>query len=206
MICCAYCDLLVCEHLALLTVTEALDSEVAQSAIVQQAGRTFLEVRRFDRHGESGRSGVCTLASLNAALLGLGPGAWPRSARALQARRWLAADDVGRVERIWWFGKWIANNDMHEGNLAFRPGLKLAPVYDMLPMGYAPMRGGELPQRRYQPELPLPYEAESWRHAGQAAVSYWQRCAEDIRISLDFRRISAENAAIAQQMLRTARI
>lgn len=188
----------------MLTVAEALDCEAAQSSIVQQAGRTFLEVRRFDRHGEFGRSGVCTLASLNAALIGLGPGGWPRCARALQARRWLSADEVERIDRIWWFGKWIANNDMHEGNLAFRPGLQLAPVYDMLPMGYAPMRGGELPHRRYQPELPLPPETEAWRQAGQAAVAYWQRCAEDLRISRDFRRLCAENAAIAQQTLRTA--
>ena len=57
----------------------------------------------------------------------------------------------------------------------------------MLPMGYAPLRGGELPHRCYQPELPLPSEAEAWRQAGQAAVAYWQRC--------------AENAAIAQQTL-----
>ncbi|MEN9904771.1 MAG: putative kinase YjjJ, partial [Pseudomonadota bacterium] len=194
-------DLLVCEHLALLTVAEALGCEAAQSRIMQLSGRTFLEVRRFDRHGEFGRSGVCTLASLNAALLGLGPGAWPRVARALQARRWLQDEDVSRIERIWWFGKWIANNDMHEGNLAFRPGLQLAPVYDMLPMGYAPLRGGELPPRRYQPELPLPEETEAWRQAGQAAVIYWQRCAEEPRISTDFRRICAGNAGIARQTL-----
>lgn len=61
------------------------------------------------------------------------------------------ADTHAQVSRLWWFGRLIANTDMHDGNLAFKPGLKLAPVYDMLPMGYAPVRGMELPLRGFAP-------------------------------------------------------
>lgn len=96
---------------------------------------------------------------------------------------WLAQAAVERIARIGWFGHLIANTGMHDGNLAFFPGLEPAPVYDMLPMGYAPQRGGEVPPRDYMPPLPLPREASAWREAAHAAVIYWQRCAEDSRIS-----------------------
>ena len=61
-----------------------LESELgiaaARSKIYQFAGRTFLEVVRFDRHGVSGRSPVCTLQSLNAALLGMASSSWAKVA------------------------------------------------------------------------------------------------------------------------------
>ncbi|MDP2809129.1 MAG: type II toxin-antitoxin system HipA family toxin YjjJ [Rhodocyclaceae bacterium] len=186
-------DLLVCELLALQVVGERLGVAAARSALRRYSGRTFLEVVRFDRHGEFGRSAVCTLGSLNAALVGYAAVPWPKTAQALHQAGCLAAEDVARISLIWWFGKLIGNTDMHEGNLAFRPGLTLAPVYDMLPMMYAPARGGELPGRVYTPELPLPGESPVWRRAAEAAIRYWQRCADDPRISQNFRRICAEN-------------
>ena len=90
---------------------------------------------------------------------------------------------------------------MHEGNLSFFPGLKLAPVYDMLPMHYAPHRGGEVPPKNYAPALPLPSEATAWRRAATAATSYWERCAIDKRISESFRVICAENAKVLRKVV-----
>ena len=55
-----WADLLICEHLALTTIIDTLKLEAANSRIYQFAGRTFYEVDRFDRHGEFGRSGVCS--------------------------------------------------------------------------------------------------------------------------------------------------
>ncbi len=187
-------DLLVCENLALETIGHQLQVPAAQSAIRRYAGRTFLEVIRFDRHGDFGRSAVCTLGSLNAALVGAATAPWPRIAQVLFDAGWLSADDVSRIALIWWFGRLIGDTDMHEGNLAFRPGLALAPAYDMLPMMYAPLRGGELAHRRYVPALPLPDESRVWQQAAPAALNYWRTCAEDPRISPDFRQICAENA------------
>jgi hypothetical protein len=46
--------------LALTTIADTLQLKAAQSRIYQFAGQTFYEVDRFDRHGEFGRSGVCT--------------------------------------------------------------------------------------------------------------------------------------------------
>lgn len=189
-------DLLICEHIALETLNEATDAlnvQAAESAVYQYAGRTFLEVVRFDRQGDLGRLAVCTLASLNPALVGM-VAPWPKIAHALHGAGWLSADAVERIALAWWFGKLIANSDMHEGNLAFRPGLILAPIYDMLPMHYAPLRGGEVPEQSYSPELPLPAETRIWHIAASLASRYWRRCAVDSRISPDFMRIAAENA------------
>jgi hypothetical protein len=190
-----WADLLVCEHLASSVMAKALQLPVAESSVCRYAGRTFLEVVRFDRHGDFGRSPVCTIGSLNAALVG-GSAAWPKTAQAFRDRGWLSDDDVTRVTLIWWFGRLIGNTDMHEGNLAFRPGLQLAPVYDMLPMMYAPASGGEVPVKPYSPALPLPAEAVLWKRAASAAMQFWQTCFEDERIGPDFRRICEDNGRI----------
>lgn len=194
-------DLLICEHLASLTMARKLQVPSVDSAIHQYGGRTFLEVVRFDRHGDFGRSPVCTLSSLNPALIGTAGGPWPKTARMLQAAGWLAETDTSNVTLIWWFGRLIGNTDMHDGNLAFRPGLTLAPAYDMLPMAYAPMRGGELPNRKFSPELPLPAEAPVWRQAAETAVYFWNICAADKRISADFRRSCDDNGRTVATLL-----
>jgi hypothetical protein len=186
-------DLLVCEHLASLTMPQMLQVPCADAAIYRYGGRTFLEVVRFDRHGDFGRSPVCTLSSLNAGLIGTAGAPWPKTVRMLHAAGWLSETDTTKVALIWWFGKLIGNSDMHDGNLAFRPGLALAPAYDMLPMMYAPMRGGELPNRKFSPDAPLPAEAPVWMQAAEAAVYFWNICAEDTRISTDFLRICDDN-------------
>lgn len=196
-----WADLLVCEHVALETLPVELSVPSARGNIRQHGGRTFLEVIRFDRQGAHGRLPVCTLASLNGALLGKAGATWPALAAELEKNGWLTQADVARVARSWWFGRLIANTDMHEGNLAFFPGLRLAPVYDMLPMGYAPLRGGEVPSRVYLPPLPLPREEPAWSEAAQAAVTYWGRCEADSRISTEFRQTCRENKHILRKLL-----
>jgi len=187
-------DLLVCEHLALETLSSVLGIDSARSTIRQYAGRTFLEVERFDRVGSHGRLPLCSLGALNGALLGISGASWPVVAEALHRHGWLPAEDVSRIRQLWWFGRLIANSDMHEGNLSFRPGLALAPAYDMLPMAYAPVRGGELPGYRFDPPQPRPEDAEAWKAAAQAAIVFWQRCAADDRVCAAFREICAANA------------
>lgn len=196
-------DLLVCEHLALEAIAGELGIAAAKSTIHRHAGRAFLEVERFDRKGAHGRLPLCSLASINGALIGTAGAPWPASAEALRRKGWLSADAVGQIGLIWWFGRLIANSDMHEGNLSFQPApivspreLRVAPAYDMLPMRYAPQRGGEVPPQTYVPPLPLPSEADVWHRAAQAAVAYWRRCAGDSRISAGFRKLCRENARL----------
>lgn len=197
-------DLLVCEHLALRTVREQLGIDASPSVIYQAGGRTFLEVRRFDRHGAFGRSAVCSWAALNAALVGLAGKPWAAGAASLRAQGLIDTAVEQTIQRIWYFGQLIANADMHDGNLAFRPGLTLAPVYDMLPMLYAPTRGVELPDRAFAPKLPLPAEITSWVDAARAALAFWRAVADDARISASFRQTCAENMEIVRVLVKYA--
>lgn len=202
-------DLLVCEHLAAAALSDHLDLRVSHSRILQAGRRTFLEVDRFDRHGALGRSGVVSWMAVNAAFFGLAGKGWAEAGLRLQALGLVTPPDAGRLAALWHFGQLIANTDMHDANLAFepaavdgRPGLQLAPVYDMLPMLYAPSRGVELAERSYSPRLPLPAEAPAWRAAAPAALAFWQAAADDARISKPFRRTCAANAKALQALLR----
>lgn len=102
---------------------------------------------------------------------------------------------------------------MHDGNLSFRPhqldsraGFALAPVYDMLPMQYAPVCGAELPPVNFQPPLPLPAERPAWARAASAAVQFWDMAARDPRISNEFRAICAENRDRVRRAIEFARV
>jgi hypothetical protein len=194
-------DLLVCEHLALETVAQHLHIAAATSRLYHAGGRTFLEVQRFDRHGAFGRSGVCSWAAINHALFALPGKPWTAGAAALHQQAFITDDTARDIARIWHFGQLIGNTDMHDGNLAFQPGLVLAPVYDMLPMLYAPVTGVELPQRTFSPGLPLPVELSTWRESAGAALVFWQLASQDKRISTDFRRICLVNANLVQALL-----
>lgn len=200
-----WADLLVCEHLALGTIAEILKINAARSRIHQMGSRTFLEVDRFDRHGEFGRSGVCTWSSLNAALIGFAGKSWLAGADALFKRRLISAEVARDIRRLWHFGQLIANTDMHDGNLAFLPGLALSPAYDMLPMLYAPQRGVELVARAYTPQVPLPGERDDWVLCAEAALVFWHRAAADSRISPGFKKICGENAGKLEKALATQR-
>lgn len=196
-----WADLLVCERIALDCMRELLRVPAASSALHRFAGRTFLEIERFDRHGLLGRSEICSLSSIHAALLGSADTAWPAISRSLLASRLLDDTQAGIVERSWWFGRLIGNTDMHLGNLSFIPGLVVAPVYDMLPMMYSPLRGGELPGATFTVAEPLPRERGAWQGAAVAAVEFWRRSAADSRISDGFRTVCGENSTLLEKAL-----
>ncbi|MBI4817276.1 MAG: type II toxin-antitoxin system HipA family toxin YjjJ [Deltaproteobacteria bacterium] len=178
-------DLLVTEHLVLAALPELLGIPAPRSRLLRAGGRTFLEVARFDRIGERGRRPVCSLGSIEAALSGRSVASWVTMARSLG--RWLPESEQRKVSLLWWLGTLLFNTDMHAGNLALQPGLLVAPVYDMLPMGFAPNRGGELPSAAPSFPTPLPSERDVVAQAGAAALELWRRFAEDTRISSELR-------------------
>lgn len=193
-----WADLLNCEAARRRDRGRVSRISAAPATIHRFAQRTFLEVRRFDRVGRHGRGPACTIGSIDAALLGIADPRWDRAAVALLAARLI--DDATRrnIELLFHFGTLIGNTDMHGGNLVMRPNegkLELAPAFDMLPMLYAPSRGGEVPERRYAPTLPLPEAVECWHRAAGAALTFWLRCGEAADLSADFRRIAHENHA-----------
>lgn len=203
-----WADLLLAEHLALQTLREHLRGEGVQAARtrwLQAGGRAFLEVERFDRHGRWGRSPLVSLEAVNAAFLGRPHLSWPELADALARGGWLAEGTLHATQALWWFGRLIGNTDMHLGNLSFRPAagrLTLAPAYDMLPMCYAPLGGGEVaPLVLIDPPLPLPRERTVWRPAAAAAHGFWQALAADARASAPMRAQAGANAGrLAQAM------
>jgi len=196
-------DLLVCEHLALQAAATLPGVHSAPSRILQHAGRTFLEVERFDRQGLHGRSPLCSLDTLEAAIGPKASSSWPEAAALLHQQGWLDADGLAVVRRLWWFGKLIANADMHKGNLSLVPdlgALQVAPAYDMLPMQYAPLAGGELGPVVYAPSLPTPQDRAAWLEASVAALQFWGTAAADPRVSDGFRATCADNARALQAL------
>ncbi|MFN4103171.1 MAG: type II toxin-antitoxin system HipA family toxin YjjJ [Tepidimonas sp.] len=192
-----WADLLVCESLAADVVNTLPGVRGSRSRILQLGGRTLLEVERFDRHGLHGRSGLCSWAALNGDWFGLAGRPWHEGAARLAACGLIDADTVQAIERLVLFGRLIANNDMHDGNLSFQPDagrLRLAPVYDMLPMAYRPQPGVELPEVPFATPTPLPRQRTQWHEAARAALDFWARAAADLRISAGFREICARNA------------
>jgi serine/threonine protein kinase HipA of HipAB toxin-antitoxin module len=60
----------------------------------------------------------------------------------------ISAEDAATIAVIWCFGRLNSNTDMHAGNQSFYyegdSKLRLAPVYDMLPMASAPLRSSAM--------------------------------------------------------------
>lgn len=185
-------DLLIAEHLA-HKVLEQAGIAAAQSRIFQFADRTYLEVDRFDRSGLEGRIGVTSLLSIDASLYGKIDN-WISSATRLHSHRRIADGTLELVRLVATFGELIANTDRHFGNLAFNDRydgkFELAPVYDMLPMLYKPEHD-QIVERDFEPSSPTTNTMQAYGKARALAEDYWQRCAQDGRISSGFRTICA---------------
>jgi hypothetical protein len=196
-------DLLVCESLALAHVREA-GLEAATSRWLDEGPFRFLEVERFDRVGARGRRGVLSLGAFDAEYAGAG-GTWTHASARLQALGLLGAEDARRVRWLDSFGHLIGNTDRHPGNLALfsEPGsrtVRLAPVYDMLPMVFAPV-GALLVERPYEPRPPTADVLDVWADAARHAAVYWQRVAGLEALSDDMRR-RAEGCLTTLEALR----
>lgn len=202
-------DLLVCEHLALSLLGNFTKLHVASTRLLQSHGRTFMESERFDRQGMFGRSELCSLSSINAAMIGSAENDWVKLVTKLHDMHLCDEAVVQQVQVLWWYGRLIANTDMHLGNLSFEidhthlklPQFKLAPAYDMLPMMYAPLAGGEVVARTFVPVLPLPMVKDVWKEAAELAIKFWRVASEDSRISEGFRRICQDNTNIIEAVL-----
>lgn len=189
-------DLLRCEWMALEPLRR-LGIEVEAGEIIEGSKRTFLEVGRFDRVGERGRRGMVSLRALDLELVGKGEG-WGGVAEALFEQKKISAGDLEKVQLLDLYGALIANSDRHLGNLSFfvEPGgeLRLAPVYDMLPMLYFPKV--EVVPRLFSPPSPVPSQAKAWRVALPAAMEFWGAVGAHKAITAEFRSIARENHEI----------
>lgn len=194
-------DLLIAEHVA-ANALRSLGVPSAATELVVAGDRMFLESERFDRTGERGRKGIISLAAVADHYLGRRDN-WITTAGSLASIRRISAQDADAVRRAATFGRMIGNTDMHFGNLSFFfvPGgaLTLAPIYDMLPMMYAPIATDELPELDFQFPLPGADTLDIWRSAAELAQAYWHDVASHPLISPDFASRAANNAAAAAQ-------
>jgi hypothetical protein len=71
--------------------------------------------------------------------------------------------------------------------------VRLAPIYDMLPMFFAPKESEEGESRRdWEEPRANPDTLPYWEKARAAARVFWERVCDDSRISADFKRVAAE--------------
>ena len=196
-----WADLLACESIALRLLGRR-GIAAAGAELFFAGDRCFLEVERFDRT-ERGRRGVLSLGVLeDEFLVGTGrsvslPGDWVDFAGAALQAGLIEADSARTIRWVWCFGTLIGNTDMHRANASFwfedGPRLRLAPVYDMLPMMYAPNRQGETPAIDFSARPPRAAVADVWPEAAAAAVDFWNEVAGSPFVSEPFRTVAARN-------------
>lgn len=190
-------DLLIAEHIASNTL-RTLGIPSARTELLVAGNRMFLESERFDRVGARGRIGIISLAALADHHIGRRDN-WIAACRTLSSIRKITEADADVVRRAATLGRMIGNTDMHFGNLSFffAPGNgapTLAPLYDMLPMMYAPVGAAELPDLEFQPPLPGADTLDIWTSTAGAAEAYWQEVASHPLISQEFALRATRNA------------
>jgi len=192
------------EHLA-LEVLRGAGIAAAASRIERFEDRVYLETVRFDRVDRTGRVGVTSLYAIDSALYGKLDN-WIDAGKRLVADGRLDEDVLANIRLLATFGALIANTDRHLGNLAcfdrYDGRFTVAPVYDMLPMLYAPEHD-ELPARAFVPLAPNADNLRQYARARTLAERYWEMCAADARISAEFRGIAAANLRALQALPRT---
>jgi len=187
-----WCDLLVLEALA-PNVVGAHGMAAAPTSVFDVDSHYFLESGRFDRIGPRGRVAVVSLAAVHDDPAD----SWARAAVRLREAGRLSRDDARRLQWLDAFGMLIANTDRHPYNVVFfaeGSTLRLAPAFDQTSALYSPTDDGQVTPRDFAPPHATADTLEVWDDARSAAREFWQRAADDARVSDDVRMIAAANA------------
>jgi hypothetical protein len=192
-----WADLLICEEIALELLIQS-GMTAAASQIIDADEWRFLQSTRFDRTPQGGRIGVFALDALDMAYVGSDQRNWLSGAEPLHAQGLINAEDLERIRFLDAFGRCIGNDDMHHGNLSFfaepeDTQLRLAPVYDMLPMHYRPSPIGLVRDAPFVLPTPDPERIEMWQHVATIAEAYWSRAGDDGRLSSAFAMVCRDN-------------
>ena len=186
-----WADLLIAEHLAHRVLAER-GIPACRSTVLRFEDRVFLEVERFDRIAGEGRRGAVSLLAIDTARYGQ-LDSWAACAQRLAADALLSAQDAEHVRLLDLFGALIANTDRHFGNITLFDGyagpFQLAPVYDMLPMLFAP-QSDQIVERQFEPARPTAASLSLWPRARALADVYWEFLAQEPGLSGEFRQLS----------------
>ncbi len=177
-------SLLHLEKLALDTLRQH-NIAAATCSIVESATRTYLESQRFDRIGVEGKRHVVAIDALHQEFVGGARQNWIHTCEKLVAKKMLTPESLRTVARIYAFGQYIGNTDMHFGNLSFfiddviNPAPALTPTYDMLPMMWRPsIHSGALDITPVREPHVLAGYAHEYADARAWATLFWQRAAQ----------------------------
>lgn len=197
-------DLLVAEHIAHVVLSN--DGIAAcRSQIHRFDDHTHLVIDRFDRSGSDGRIGVTSLFAIDMNRYGQLDN-WTAAATRMLNDRMIDAATLEQVRLLATFGALIGNTDRHFGNLSFFDTydgtFALTPVYDMLPMLFAPEHN-QIIARTFTPAHPTADTMACYGRARRLAEQYWRTIAADTRVSDDFRQISANCLAALEALPRT---
>lgn len=188
-----WADLLTAEHLA-HRVLEEQGIPACRSSLHESEGRVFLECERFDRVGLKGRRGVVSLLAIDAARYAQ-LDTWTACAQRLVRDELISWDAAEHIRFLDAFGALIGNTDRHFDNISvfdrYEGRFELAPVYDMLPMLFAP-QNDQIVERTFERPAEKAAWLSAWKGARALAVTYWERISEDERISRSFRQLSRD--------------
>ena len=183
-------DLLRAEYLAHRVLNEH-GIRACRSELLEYDERVFLQCERFDRVGVEGRRGIVSLFALDASRYGR-LDSWTAAAQRLAADRLLSAADAEQIRLLDAFGALTANTDRHFGNITlfddYAGPFTLAPVYDMLPMLFAPQNEQIVP-RTFEPPTARSAWLSVWSRARSLAETYWKRLVDEPGLSEDFREL-----------------
>lgn len=193
-------DLLLAESIALRLLRETGIAACEATTLFSPEGQVYLEAKRFDCVGIAGRRPIVSLEALQSEYVS-SPGIWPDAMRHLLDQKLIVEETLARCEKIWAFGRLIANSDMHAGNLSFYltdAPFEMTPVYDMLPMAFAPNSAGMMRNEAVELKFDFTVSPAAWRFAIPLAITFWQTLATDKRISPDLRAIAGKMPAKIQ--------
>lgn len=191
-----WADLLVLEGVA-LDVVASRGVPAARTHVIETSSHWFLESERFDRVGARGRRSVLSLAAVHDDPADT----WARAATRLRESGRLTGEDARRLRWLDAFGALIANTDRHHHNVVFFTDagegvVRLAPAFDQVSMLYAPSADGQVSHRAFVVPRATPDTLDAWADAHDAAHQFWQRGADDGRVSDDMRVTCAQNAGL----------
>ncbi len=187
-------DLLIAEFFALRVLAEN-DLPASRVELLMEEGRAFLQIERFDRVGEKGRRPYISMGCLDDEFIGNRDHIRSSAARLTRAGL-LDESDRKTIVTTSLFGDFIGNTDQHFGNVSFswnETGIFLAPLYDILPMWYAPGSQGQIVNEPHRLPPGLPEQEAEFTRARAMALEFWRRVGDDPRISAEFRRIAGKN-------------
>jgi hypothetical protein len=187
-----WADLLTAEYLA-HRVLEEYGIAACRSRLLEYDDRVFLECDRFDRIGADGRRGLVSLFALDAARYGR-LDTWTASAERLAAESLLSPKDVERIRFLDAFGALIANTDRHFGNVSLFDHHQ--GIFEFAP------QDGQLVARQFDSVPATAAWLAVWADACKLAEVYWDRIAQEPRVSADFHQLSAQSLSVLRTMQR----